>query len=75
MERFSQVIAVGLIVASIYFFLLGVNLMVRLEVLASLLSVMIGFVLLSYGVNLLRAYLVTRAAWTSKKQEGGEVDE
>ena len=63
--KFSSIalwVGVGMIVASIYFFLVAISLMSQLvpEVVAALLSAIIGFVMLSAGTSLIRTYVVSR---------------
>ncbi len=55
------VIGITLLVVSIYFFLLGVSLMVDYHVAPSLLAAAIGFACLSASVTLLRSWIVSRA--------------
>ena len=54
----------GLIAASIYFFLAAVSLISppATEVVAALLSAIIGFVMLSAGTSLIRTYVISRVA-------------
>ena len=63
--KFSSIalwVGVGMIAASIYFFLVAISLMSQLvpEVVAALLSAIIGFVMLSAGTSLIRTYVVSR---------------
>ncbi len=53
---------IGLIAASIYFFLAAISLISppATEVVAALLSAVIGFVMLSAGTSLIRTYVVSR---------------
>ncbi len=55
---------VGLIAASIYFFLAAISLISppATEVVAALLSAVIGFVMLSAGTSLIRTYVISRVA-------------
>ncbi len=52
----------GMIAASVYFFLVAISLMSQLvpAVVAALLSAIIGFVMLSAGTSLIRTYVVSR---------------
>ena len=63
--RFSSIAlwaGIGLIGASIYFFLAAISLISppATEVVAALLSAVIGFVILSAGTSLIRTYVVSR---------------
>jgi hypothetical protein len=63
--RFSSIAlwaGIGLIGASIYFFLAAISLISppATEVVAALLSAVIGFVMLSAGTSLIRTYVVSR---------------
>ena len=63
--RFSSIAlwsGLGLIAASIYFFLQAVGLIGYTEVVAALLSAIIGFVMLSAGTSLIRTYVISRVA-------------
>jgi len=65
--RFSSIalwIGLALIVASIYFFLASISLISppATEVVAALLSAIIGFVMLSAGTSLIRTYVISRVA-------------
>ena len=53
---------VGLIAVSVYFFLAAISLISppATEVVASLLSAVIGFVMLSAGTSLIRTYVISR---------------
>jgi bacteriorhodopsin len=55
---------VGLIGGAVYFFLAAISLISppATEVVAALLSAIIGFVMLSAGTTLIRTYVVTRVA-------------
>lgn len=54
----------GLVAASIYFFLASISLISppATEVVAALLSAIIGFVMLSAGTSLIRTYVISRVA-------------
>ncbi|HIQ02801.1 MAG TPA: hypothetical protein EYH40_00065 [Desulfurococcales archaeon] len=54
-------IGVVLLGVSIYFFLLGVSLMVDYHVAPSLLAAAIGFACLSASITLLRSWIISRA--------------
>ena len=65
--RFSSIalwIGLALIAASIYFFLASIRLISppATEVVAALLSAIIGFVMLSAGTSLIRTYVISRVA-------------
>ena len=65
--RFSSIalwIGLALIGASIYFFLASISLISppTTEVVAALLSAVIGFVMLSAGTSLIRTYVISRVA-------------
>ena len=65
--RFSSLalwIGLALIGASIYFFLASISLISppATEVVAALLSAVIGFVMLSAGTSLIRTYVISRVA-------------
>ena len=53
-------VGIALIAASIYFFLAAITLISNQAVVASLLSAVIGFVMLSAGTTLVRTYVVAR---------------
>lgn len=67
----ALVVGVALIGISIYFFIAAVSLISSPteEVVASILSAIIGFVLLSAGTTLIRTYVVARVA---ERKEGAE---
>ena len=54
-------IGVVLLGVSIYFFLLGVSLMIEYHVAPSLLAAAIGFACLSASITLLRSWIISRA--------------
>lgn len=65
--RFSSIAlwaGLGLIAASIYFFLVAISLISppATEVVSALLSAVIGFVMLSAGTSLIRTYVISRVA-------------
>ncbi len=67
----ALIVGVALIGVSIYFFIAAVSLISSPteEVVASILSAIIGFVLLSAGTTLIRTYVVARVA---ERKEGTE---
>ena len=54
-------IGIVLLGVSIYFFLLGVSLMIEYHVAPSLLAAAIGFACLSASITLLRSWIISRA--------------
>ena len=65
----SPAIATVLIAFSLYFFYVGVALMMAKDVASSLLAVLIGFATLGGGITLLRTWALARV---SAFKEGGE---
>ncbi len=73
--RFSGIalaVGVGLIGASIYFFLAAVTLIEppAPAVIAALLSAVIGFVMLSAGTSLIRTYVISRVVEQESAKTG-----
>lgn len=65
--RFSSIalwVGLGMIGVSVYFFLAAISLISppATEVVAALLSSIIGFVMLSAGTSLIRTYVIARVA-------------
>ena len=60
------VIGIILLGVSVYFFLLGVSLMVEYHVAPSLLAAAIGFACLSASVTLLRSWIISKAVEKGK---------
>jgi len=55
-----------LLIASLYFFLLGVSLMIDYHVAPSLLAVAIGFACLSGSITLIRSWIISKAVEKEK---------
>lgn len=67
MSRYSSIvlfIGIALIAIALYFFLAAITLISppNYAVVASLLSTVIGFLMLSTGTSLIKTYVITRAA-------------
>jgi len=61
-SRAPLAVGVLLVLSSLYFLLNSVNLMSSYKVAAGLLAALIGFILLTYGVALLRSYVLAKAS-------------
>ena len=68
-DYISPTLATVLIAFSLYFFYVGIALMMAKDVASSLLAVLIGFVTLGGGLTLLRAWVLARAYVIKEKKE------
>ncbi len=57
-SRIPLFIGMLMVLASFYFFILSINLMSDYKVSSSILSAIIGFILLSYGTAIIRSWLL-----------------
>lgn len=65
----SPALATALIAFSLYFFYVGIALMMAKDVASSLLAVLVGFVTLGGGITLLRSWTLARAYTIKEKRE------
>ncbi len=68
-DYISPALATVLIAFSLYFFYVGIALMMAKDVASSLLAVLIGFVTLGGGITLLRSWTLARAYTIKEKRE------